>query len=426
MEGIASASFDSPKRELFDLESELLNSLTPVTSYSRGSTTSADSTPSQESPEPTSEKKPVKKRKSWGQELPTPTTNLPPRKRAKTEAEKEQRRIERVLRNRAAAQSSRERKRKEVEALEDVKNNLADTNTSLQQDNANLQKRLEAVLAQNQLLQIELQKLKDQMNNSHNNMSFKSEYNSSPLLQPLLTPVSVTHDTFSMSPSGVSSPATTDGTLDPSNLSTPSKLEESPYSLTQHTAVMLCSRDLPCQLIGRSLQCQIVKAMKWIAYLVLAILHTPLLEMICLATNLQIPDQVLFRLSRLTILSASQKTILPQLVCRFRTLSPTCALLMDATSSVRWFESKASKELLSTWVAKLDELDESEAQDPVQECRKFVVAMERYNGSGTKGVSLFNGLSSGIYRKRCNSGILSSEEMEDFPRRNWADLDVWG
>ncbi len=40
------------------------------------------------------------------------------RKRAKTEDEKEQRRVERVLRNRRAAQSSRERKRIEVEALE--------------------------------------------------------------------------------------------------------------------------------------------------------------------------------------------------------------------------------------------------------------------------------------------------------------------
>ncbi|KAI0867711.1 hypothetical protein GGS24DRAFT_484706 [Hypoxylon argillaceum] len=64
------------------------------------------------------EKKPVKKRKSWGQVLPEPKTNLPPRKRAKTEDEKEQRRVERVLRNRRAAQSSRERKRQEVEALE--------------------------------------------------------------------------------------------------------------------------------------------------------------------------------------------------------------------------------------------------------------------------------------------------------------------
>ncbi|CAI4214229.1 unnamed protein product [Parascedosporium putredinis] len=62
--------------------------------------------------------KDYKKRKSWGQVLPEPKTNLPPRKRAKTEDEKEQRRVERVLRNRRAAQSSRERKRQEVEALE--------------------------------------------------------------------------------------------------------------------------------------------------------------------------------------------------------------------------------------------------------------------------------------------------------------------
>ncbi|OAA61900.1 bzip transcription factor [Niveomyces insectorum RCEF 264] len=64
------------------------------------------------------EKKTSKKRRSWGQVLPEPKTNLPPRKRAKTEDEKEQRRVERVLRNRRAAQSSRERKRLEVEALE--------------------------------------------------------------------------------------------------------------------------------------------------------------------------------------------------------------------------------------------------------------------------------------------------------------------
>lgn len=67
---------------------------------------------------PSSSDKKTKKRKSWGQVLPEPKTNLPPRKRAKTEDEKEQRRVERVLRNRRAAQSSRERKRLEVEALE--------------------------------------------------------------------------------------------------------------------------------------------------------------------------------------------------------------------------------------------------------------------------------------------------------------------
>ncbi|KAG6002732.1 hypothetical protein E4U43_001055 [Claviceps pusilla] len=70
------------------------------------------------SPEEDSAKRQTKKRKSWGQVLPEPKTNLPPRKRAKTEDEKEQRRVERVLRNRRAAQSSRERKRLEVEALE--------------------------------------------------------------------------------------------------------------------------------------------------------------------------------------------------------------------------------------------------------------------------------------------------------------------
>ncbi|KAF4469498.1 Transcriptional activator hac1 [Fusarium albosuccineum] len=69
-------------------------------------------------PTPEPEKRTTKKRKSWGQVLPQPKTNLPPRKRAKTEDEKEQRRVERVLRNRRAAQSSRERKRLEVEALE--------------------------------------------------------------------------------------------------------------------------------------------------------------------------------------------------------------------------------------------------------------------------------------------------------------------
>ncbi|KAL6858277.1 transcription factor that binds to CRE motif [Amphichorda felina] len=67
---------------------------------------------------PNEGEKKQKKRKSWGQVLPEPKTNLPPRKRAKTEDEKEQRRVERVLRNRRAAQSSRERKRLEVEALE--------------------------------------------------------------------------------------------------------------------------------------------------------------------------------------------------------------------------------------------------------------------------------------------------------------------
>ncbi|ORY17797.1 hypothetical protein BCR34DRAFT_554879 [Clohesyomyces aquaticus] len=86
------------------------------------------STSSGPSPSPapgcSSESKPVKKRKSWGQVLPEPKTSLPPRKRAKTEDEKEQRRIERVKRNRLAAHNSRERKRQEVELLMAEKDKL--------------------------------------------------------------------------------------------------------------------------------------------------------------------------------------------------------------------------------------------------------------------------------------------------------------
>lgn len=43
---------------------------------------------------------------------------LPPRKRARTQEEKEQRRIERIIRNRRAAHASREKKRRHVEQLE--------------------------------------------------------------------------------------------------------------------------------------------------------------------------------------------------------------------------------------------------------------------------------------------------------------------
>ncbi|KAG7130405.1 Transcriptional activator hac1 like protein [Verticillium longisporum] len=88
------------------------------------------------------DKKGSKKRKSWGQVLPEPKTNLPPRKRAKTEDEKEQRRVERVLRNRRAAQSSRERKRLEVEALEMKNKELETALNHAQQANARLMEEL--------------------------------------------------------------------------------------------------------------------------------------------------------------------------------------------------------------------------------------------------------------------------------------------
>jgi len=60
------------------------------------------------------------------------------RKRAKTEDEKEQRRVERVLRNRRAAQSSRERKRLEVEGLEQRNKELETALLQAQQMNLTL------------------------------------------------------------------------------------------------------------------------------------------------------------------------------------------------------------------------------------------------------------------------------------------------
>ena len=97
---------------------EVFDPSTPQDSFP--STSEASSTPG-----PTGcEGKQVKKRKSWGQVLPEPKTSLPPRKRAKTADEKEQRRIERVKRNRLAAHNSRERKRQEYELLQAEKDQM--------------------------------------------------------------------------------------------------------------------------------------------------------------------------------------------------------------------------------------------------------------------------------------------------------------
>ncbi|KAL1800432.1 hypothetical protein ACET3X_000774 [Alternaria dauci] len=92
----------------------------PSPAHHSSASSEASHTPAPES----NGSKPVKKRKSWGQVLPEPKTSLPPRKRAKTEDEKEQRRIERVKRNRLAAHNSRERKRQEYEILQTEKDEL--------------------------------------------------------------------------------------------------------------------------------------------------------------------------------------------------------------------------------------------------------------------------------------------------------------
>ncbi|KAL2038753.1 hypothetical protein N7G274_008511 [Stereocaulon virgatum] len=198
-------------------------------------------------------KKPTKKRKSWGQELPTPKTNLPPRKRAKTEDEKEQRRIERVLRNRQAAQSSRERKRQEVEKLEGEKQ-------SIEQQNESLKQRLMAAEHEKFLLHQRVAKMEAQMDIMRRGSSLPNlstppigpdHLEHSPIIKQefddyhhfsLPTPQS-THHTTSIFSSPTT--ATYSEPSTPATIGLGLNTLTSSTDMTQHPAAMLC--DLQCQ-----------------------------------------------------------------------------------------------------------------------------------------------------------------------------------
>ncbi|EEQ29954.1 bZIP transcription factor HacA [Microsporum canis CBS 113480] len=211
------------------------------------------------------EKKPVKKRKSWGQELPTPKTNLPPRKRAKTEDEKEQRRIERVLRNRAAAQISRERKRLEIEKLEGEK-------LKIEQQNEFLLRRLSQMEEENNRLNQQVAKLASEIQTSKSNpgspASSASASNitatlassASPTLAPVLFKqendlLSVDKMDSILFTADASTISTTTATANSTQTFSPSVLALSPADfdhssasasdMTQHPAAVLC--DLQCQ-----------------------------------------------------------------------------------------------------------------------------------------------------------------------------------
>ncbi|KAJ5430570.1 Basic leucine zipper [Penicillium cf. griseofulvum] len=179
------------------------------------------------------EKKPTKKRKSWGQELPTPKTNLPPRKRAKTDDEKEQRRIERVLRNRAAAQTSRERKRLEMEKLETEK-------IRMEQQNQFLIQRLSQMETENNRLSQQVAKLSAEVRGSR---SVTPKASSPAIESPTLTPTLFKQegDELPMERIPFPTPSVTDysPTLKPSTLAEAS-------DVTQHPAAVLCECDLQC------------------------------------------------------------------------------------------------------------------------------------------------------------------------------------
>lgn len=200
---------------------------------------------------PAPEKKPVKKRKSWGQQLPEPKTNLPPRKRAKTEDEKEQRRVERVLRNRRAAQSSRERKRQEVEALEAEK-------TAVERQNQDLQMRLADSEAKIAFLQRELEKLgggsmkvfcgSSVASSPATTEQFRQPQSPLTFSQPLFSSNEGDDGHVSTQPLVESHPAVQ--TVNPASLSPEIRAVDdstnaSSFDMTQHPAAVLC--DLQCQ-----------------------------------------------------------------------------------------------------------------------------------------------------------------------------------
>lgn len=185
------------------------------------------------------EKKPIKKRKSWGQQLPEPKTNLPPRKRAKTEDEKEQRRVERVLRNRRAAQSSRERKRQEVEALEVEKR-------AIERKNMDLEMRLADMEAKYYLLQQELKRASGY--NKTNFLSYSDSSTPDISEDSQLSPLTFSKQLFNaqdelcrpISPQSIgplTSRTVDPSTLSPKSLSSPESSNSNSSDVTQHPAV---------------------------------------------------------------------------------------------------------------------------------------------------------------------------------------------
>jgi transcriptional activator HAC1 len=171
------------------------------------------------------------------------------RKRAKTDDEKEQRRVERVLRNRRAAQSSRERKRLEVEALENEKR-------VIERRNHDLELRLADAEAKNLLLQQQIAQITGNMTvfNQTSPARQNEQYHSSQ------SPITFSQELFSSRDGeNTTTQALTEAhitlqqsiqTVNPASLSpeirpVAESSNASSSDMTQHPAAMLC--DLQCQ-----------------------------------------------------------------------------------------------------------------------------------------------------------------------------------
>ena len=156
------------------------------------------------------------------------------RKRAKTEDEKEQRRIERVLRNRAAAQTSRERKRLEMEKLENEKIEMAQTNQLLAQ-------RLAQMEAENTRLNKQVAQLSAEVRGSSVSQGHSPKATSPAAPSPTLTPTLFKQEEdLPLERVAFHTPSSTED----SPTMKPSSLAES-SDMAQHPAAVLCG--LQCQ-----------------------------------------------------------------------------------------------------------------------------------------------------------------------------------
>lgn len=179
--------------------------------------------------------------------MPEPKTNLPPRKRAKTADEKEQRRIERVKRNRLAAHNSRERKRAEVEALQLEKDELEARLMAMEEQMR--QKDQELAVYRNMFPEANKANL-DSLNPSMNSTlqanpleAFQTKNEPITINEPAMTTSTQTSpDSLLSTVDSFDSPMTqlTDDPATPHQATRAVDLDQ-----TQHSAVMLC--DLQCR-----------------------------------------------------------------------------------------------------------------------------------------------------------------------------------
>lgn len=222
-----------------------------------------------------SDKKATKKRKSWGQVLPEPKTNLPPRKRAKTEDEKEQRRVERVLRNRRAAQSSRERKRLEVEALEQRNQELEDLLAKAQKTTVALMEELKRYRGDSSAV-LPSVPAGSPLDNTLSSQLFVTEAGKgldADSLDKFVAPAPT------VNPASLSPPPTEEQETETADVPAPTTsdvAQAAASDMTQHSAAMLC--DLQCQSEPVSLPLSSLTSAAWMSYLAVT-LSTSLLFM---------------------------------------------------------------------------------------------------------------------------------------------------